>query len=181
MRLQNDTQHYGWVSIILHWIVALLVIILFFLGLWMVDLGYYDSWYHKAPFVHKSIGVMLIFLVPVRIAWYVASPAPEALDSHAAWISKVAKWVHRLLYLLLLLVIVSGYLISTADGRSVSWFGLVELPALFSGGERQAEIAGTIHYLLANTLLGVATLHMLAALKHHFIDKDRTLLRMLGH
>jgi len=181
MKAQNDVQHYGWASILLHWVVAVLVLVMFCLGLWMTNLDYYHSWYHQAPSLHKSIGVILILMVLVRIGWHRFSPVPEALDSHAVWMSKVAKLVHYLLYLLLLIVMISGYLISTADGRPVSCFGLFELPALFSEGEQQAEIAGRVHFVLANSLLGVAALHMLAALKHHFVDKDRTLLRMLGH
>lgn len=180
MKLQNDEQRYGLVSILLHWVMAILVVVMFCLGLWMTDLDYYDPWYHQAPYWHKSIGMLLIFMLSVRIVWHRFSPVPGVLGGHAAWVSRVAKWVHYLLYLLLLLVMVSGYLISTADGRPVSCFGLVELPALFSEGERQAEVAGRVHFVLANILLGVAVLHMLAALKHHFIEKDRTLLRMLG-
>ena len=80
----------------------------------------------------------------------------------------------------MLLIVISGYLISTAKGRGVSLFGWVEVPALVSNLPDQAQRAGAVHYWLALGLLGVAGVHALGALKHHFIDKDNTLRRMLG-
>jgi cytochrome b561 len=74
----------------------------------------------------------------------------------------------------------SGYLISTADGRPLEVFGLFSVPALVAGLEHQADIAGRVHLLLAYGLVGLALLHALAAFKHGFIERDRTLLRMLG-
>jgi cytochrome b561 len=81
---------------------------------------------------------------------------------------------------LLVLVTLSGYLISTADGRPLQVFGGLAIPATLSGLEGQADIAGAVHLALASSLIGVASLHALAALKHHFWDRDGTLLRMFG-
>lgn len=88
--------------------------------------------------------------------------------------------VHFMLYLLLFMVMASGYLISTADGRGIGFWGLFEIPATLHGIEKQEDIAGIIHLILASTLIGIALLHAGAALKHHFIDRDSTLKRMLG-
>lgn len=180
MRLKNDAQHYGLVAVTLHWVVALTVIGMFTLGLWMTSLTYYDPWYRQGPWLHKGIGVPLFLVVVVRIAWRRFSPPPEPLASHAAWECTGAKLAHTLLYVLLLVVMFSGYLISTADGRPLEVFGVIEVPAMISGIEQQEEIAGTVHLVLASTLVGLAAFHALAAFKHHFIDRDRTLLRMLG-
>jgi cytochrome b561 len=87
--------------------------------------------------------------------------------------------VHGLLYLLLFGVMVSGYLISTADGRPIEVFGLFAVPATVTGLPGQADRAGDIHLILAVTVIILAIVHALAALKHHFIDRDRTLVRML--
>jgi len=84
-----------------------------------------------------------------------------------------------LLYLLLLAIVLSGYLISTAKGQGISVFGWFELPALITDLPQQADIAGKAHYWLAMILLGCIALHALGALKHHFIDRDSTLRRML--
>lgn len=180
MNARNDQQRYGWVAVALHWGMALMVVGLFALGLWMTSLGYYDPWYRKGPDLHRSIGVLLFALLLARLAWRWVNPQPAPEPNHAPWERLIAHCAHRALYLLLILLCLSGYLISTADGRAIQLFGWIELPALIHGIDQQEEYAGTAHWLLALTTLTLAGLHALAALKHHFIDKDRTLLKMLG-
>jgi cytochrome b561 len=87
---------------------------------------------------------------------------------------------HSVLYLGLFLVMMSGYLISTADGRAISVFGLFDVPALITSIPNQADSAGLVHEYAAWALVIFAVVHALAALKHHFIDRDATLKRMLG-
>jgi len=87
---------------------------------------------------------------------------------------------HSVLYLGLFLVMMSGYLISTADGRAISVFGLFDVPAVITSIPNQADTAGLVHEYAAWALVILAVLHALAALKHHFIDRDATLRRMLG-
>jgi cytochrome b561 len=88
--------------------------------------------------------------------------------------------MHLLLYLVLFCVMLSGYLISTADGRAVEVFTLFEIPAIIYGMDGQEDIAGDIHFALAILLIGLVAVHAGAAIRHHFVDKDRTLKRMLG-
>lgn len=177
--LRNTTTGYGWISILLHWLVALVIIGLFALGLWMTELTYYDPWYREAPAIHKSIGILLFLVVLLRLVWRRANPRPAPLPNHKTWEKRLAHAAHVLLYVLPLLVMVSGYLISTAEGRPVEVFDWFSVPATLSGFDNQEDIAGEIHELLAFILIGLAGLHALAALKHHFIDRDRTLRRML--
>lgn len=180
MRWRNDPDHWGIVSILLHWLTALVVFGMFALGLWMTDLTYYDRWYHDAPYIHKSLGVLLFFTLVTRLLWLFSVGRPRELPSHAPW-ERLASWLtHLLLYLLLFAVMVSGYFISTADGRSVEVFGWFSIPSTISNIEGQEDIAGEIHLLLASVLIALALLHAGAALKHHVIDRDRTLKRMLG-
>ena len=103
------------------------------------------------------------------------------LSSHAVWEIKAAKFAHIMLYFLLFGVMLSGYLISTSDGRAVDVFNLFSIPATLSGFENQEDIAGEIHMILAFILIGIACIHAIAAIKHHVLDNDRTLKRMLGH
>jgi cytochrome b561 len=165
--------------IVIHWLSALAVFGLFALGLWMTGLTYYDPWYHRAPDTHRSIGALLLLLTTLRLLWQLLDGRPQELPEHLAWEKVVAKIVHIMLYLLLLAVIVSGYLISTAHGRPNSGDGWFELPATLYGIEGQEDLAGELHLILAWSLLGLALLHGAAALKHHFIDRDRTLKRMV--
>jgi cytochrome b561 len=153
---------------------------LFALGLWMVGLDYYDSWRKVGPDLHKSIGITLFAAMVVRLAWRLISPPPPPLDSYSKVTRIGAHLVHLLLYAALFAVMVAGYLISTADGVGIPVFGLFEVPALVSGLPGQADTAGTIHLYLAWAIVVTAVLHGLAALKHHFIDHDVTLKRMLG-
>lgn len=180
MQWRNSSTGYGLFSILMHWGVALAVVGLFALGLWMVDLGYYDPWRKDAPEIHKSIGVILFALMLVRLAWRFLSPPPPLPASQGALTRRAAHAGHLLLYVLLFTVMISGYLISTAEGVGVDVFGWFAVPALVSGLPDQAELAGDVHFYLAWSLVIFAGLHALAALKHHFIDRDETLRRMLG-
>ncbi|PWC14206.1 cytochrome b [Brenneria roseae subsp. americana] len=180
MLWRNTSSRYGHVSILLHWISALTIYGMFALGLWMVTLGYYDVWYHRAPEIHKSIGILLFAVIIFRIVWRFFSPPPAPLSSYSALTRISATLAHITLYVVLLGILVSGYLISTAEGQPISVFGWFSVPATLSGLTDQADVAGTVHLYLAWVVVALSALHGLAALKHHFIDGDTTLKRMLG-
>lgn len=180
MQFRNNLQTYGLISVLVHWLVALAVLGLFGLGLWMTSLTYYDPWYRHGPALHKSVGVILFMVMLFRIAWLWVSPPPPALENHSALERISAHAVHMLLYLLLFVVMLSGYLISTADGRSIEVFRLFSIPATLTSIPDQEDIAGVVHLWLAIGLIGLVVLHAAGAVKHHLLDKDRTLKRMLG-
>ncbi|TQV84683.1 cytochrome b [Exilibacterium tricleocarpae] len=177
--LKNTPTAYGSVAIVLHWLTALTVVGLFALGLWMVDLTYYDAWYQRGPDLHRSIGVLLAAVVILRLLWRLGNPRPTPLPSHRVWEQAVARGVHALFYILLLAMFASGYLITTAKGQGISVFDWFILPATITGIDNLEDIAGDVHEILAFTVIGLGAAHGLAALKHHFIDRDNTLLRML--
>ena len=182
--LKNSVSAYGWAAIILHWLTALAIIALFALGLWMVGLTYYSPWYNTAPDIHRSIGILLILVIAARLIWSLGNLKPEPVSTHKAWEIRGAYMAHRLLYLASVAVLTSGYLISTAKGQPVNGFDWFSVPALVSvnilGIANLEDKAGEVHELLAWALIGITVLHAIAALKHHFIDKDATMLRMLG-
>ena len=178
--MQNTQNDYGWLTISVHWLVALVLLGLFGLGYWMVDLGYYDSWYKTGPALHKSIGITLFGLMLFRVIWRARQIQPTPLANHTAIERKLGHIMHRILYMLIFLILLSGYLISTADERGVSVFGLFEVPGFGSLLENQEDLAGVFHQYAAYLLIGMVLLHGGAAFKHHWIDKDDTLSRMLG-
>ena len=180
MQLRNSPARYGWVSMVLHWGVALVVFGLFALGLWMVGLDYYSAWRKDAPDLHKSIGITLFAIMLVRIVWRLVSPPPPPLASYSRMTRIGAAFGHAFLYVGLFAVMIAGYLISTADGVGIPVFGLFEIPAVVSGLPDQADTAGWVHLYLAWVLVVFAGLHGVAALKHNFIYRDATLARMLG-
>lgn len=177
--LGNRADAYGLVSILLHWLTLPLVLGLFGLGLYMTALDYYHPWYRSAPACHKGLGVLLFSLVVARLAWRLLSPPPHPL-SPRPWERRLAQVVHGLLYALLLALPLTGYLVSTADGRPLEVFGWFSIPSLTGQVQHLEDLAGGLHYGLAWTLMALVVLHGLGALKHHLIDRDVTLLRMLG-
>ena len=179
--LKNTENHYGLISIAIHWLAALTVFGLFGLGYWMVDLSYYSEWYKTAPYWHKSVGILLALLICFRLLWRILSPSPKPLATHASWERKLSAVVQFILYGGMFSLFISGYLISTADNRAISVFGWFDLPSAGELFAHQADIAGWVHQYIAYLLIAVAVLHGIAALKHHFFDKDNTLTRMLRH
>ncbi|MCL1141870.1 cytochrome b [Shewanella gaetbuli] len=178
--LKNTNTGYGLIAIAMHWVSAIAVIGMFALGFWMVDLTYYSSWYKTAPDIHKSVGLLLFVLILCRLLWRSISIKPQTLASHRLWETQLAHVAHRLLYLLLVLIMISGYLISTADGRGIAFFDWFMVPSLGELFDNQADLAGSFHQYAAYVLIALVVLHALGALKHHFIDKDNTLTRMLS-
>jgi cytochrome b561 len=175
----NSTQEYGVVSKALHWLSAIITLSLFGLGLWMVELSYYSAYYQTAPYWHKSVGILLFTVTVIRLVWLQINSPVEPLNPKAILRNKIAKLAHKLIYILLFCIMLSGYLISTADGRSIEVFYWLDIPSLGQLFSDQADVSGDIHKYLAYGLILVIALHVLAALKHHLINKDNTLKRIL--
>lgn len=180
MKLVNTRSRYGVIAISLHWLVALAVIGLFGLGWWMVGLSYYDSWYRQGPNIHRSVGILLFIAMLVRLLWRLFTPQPRPLPEHGCWEVMASHTVHGLLYVLLFVAMISGYLITTADGSSINVFGWFAVPSVTGRVRGMEDTAGTVHYWSTWALVVLAGLHALAALKHHFVDRDATLKRMVG-
>jgi cytochrome b561 len=175
----NSKTHYGWLSIFLHWFMAIALIAMFLLGQYMVDLDYYDPWYHRAPEIHKSIGVLLLIMMLLRFFWNKFQTSPEPLSSSKKS-EIVARVTHNLFYLLVVMLFISGYMIATAEGVGIEVFDWFTVPSLIAEDSDRADLAGDIHEIIATGFIILTAIHALAALYHHFIVKDLTLRRMLG-
>lgn len=181
MQMTNSTHTYGGVSILLHWVMAIALIGMYFVGDYMVELEYYDTLYHKLPALHKAIGIILAGLLVIRLAWVYSQPRPQPATGAAPAMTHLAgKLGHLALYGLLLVMIISGYLISTAKGHGINVFDWFEVPALLPTNEDRGELAGEIHEVAGTLFILLVGVHALAALIHHFYWKDNTLTRMLG-
>ena len=177
--IRNTQLNYGWLSISLHWLMALAFIAMYLLGDYMVGLDYYDPWYHRAPDIHKACGILLVLLMLLRWVWNRTNPRPQDLSSHALS-NRLAHIGHQVFYLMILLLFVSGYLISTAKGKGIDVFELFSVPAVLPENPERGDTAGVIHEWLAFGFIMLALGHAAAALYHHFKLKDATLRRMLG-
>ncbi len=175
---KDSPQGYGLVAIALHWISALLILFLFGLGVYMVDLTYYDDWYHKGPELHVSLGLVVLLLMLLRSVWRMANPRPLDLPAKPA-LHKAAKWVKLTLYLSIFVVLMSGYLITTAEGQPASLFNLVKFPVLVELSPSNVDLAGELHEYVAWGIIVLVIVHALGALLHHFVLRDKTLVRML--
>ncbi len=177
--LKNSSENYGTVSKTLHWSIALLIVGLIWLGWYMVDLTYYDTWYNDSLTLHKSFGMLVLALALVKVAWVSYSKLPNYSPTLEPWERVGARITHAILFLAMFAIPISGYFISTSAGDPVSIFGWFEISALFSIGEEPRDIAIELHYYLAYATAGLVVLHALAALKHQFVDKDGALGKML--
>ena len=176
--IQNSSDSFGWFSIVMHWLSFLLVTFLLAGGLYMVGLTYYDPLYHTLPEWHKLFGVILAVLTLMRVAWILYSKPPSVLAENP-FLVRLAKLMHWVLYAGLVVLIVTGYLMTTADGKSIQFFETEIMPASVQISQSLSEWFGKVHRWSAYGLAGLVLLHALAAFKHHFMNRDTTLKRML--
>jgi cytochrome b561 len=178
--LKSTPSRWGWLAQLFHWLIVIGILAQGTLGLVMVNLPRRPN---VIPVynVHKSLGLTLLLLAVLRLAWRAFDRRPDNPPAMPRWQRAAARAGHAVLYLLLFAVPLSGWLFdSVARLRPLYWWGMVRMPSL-SGGARPdwKEAAAATHEWLFWTLVAVAALHAAAALKHHFIDRDDVLRRML--
>lgn len=164
-------------AIMLHWLVALLIFAAFPLGVYMHDLPLSPARLRLYSY-HKWLGVTVFLLAVLRILWRAGHRPPPLPDAMPHWQQAASHAVHHLLYVLTLAVPLSGWLMSSAKGFQTVWFGVLPLPDLVGKDKALGEALAIVHQSLNFALLALVALHVAAALKHHFIDRDGVLLRM---
>ena len=173
-----EDRRYGATAIALHWIVAILILGNLALGFYSVDLPLspqklrYFSW-------HKWTGVTVFLLAALRLLWRLGHPAPLLPATMKPWEKRLAHVSHGLLYLLFFATPLSGWLFSSASGFQTVYLGVLPIPDLLAKNKEVADILQLVHHWIAGTLAALVALHTLAALKHHFVDRDDVLVRML--
>lgn len=164
---------------ILHWLQAALILALVALGWWMTGLDYYDRWYNDSLFWHRALGLLVPPLAAAQLACRLSRRRAPLPPVGTLWEQRAAAAAHRLFLLLMLLIPLSGYLISTSAGAAIPLPGGLQAPALGALSEGVRDLAVAAHYWLAYGIAALAALHAAAACKHHFIDRDSVLRRML--
>ena len=175
--MASAITRYTKLAILLHWLTALLVIVAFPLGVYMHRLEFSPFKLQLVSY-HKWIGVTILLLTVFRLVWRVLHAPPPLPGTIPAWQQRAAHGLHHLLYLLLLVIPVSGWLMSSAKGVPVVYFGLVQLPDLVGKDKELGDMLQEIHEALNFVMLALIIMHIAAALKHQFIDKDVLMLRM---
>ncbi|HEV2219120.1 MAG TPA: cytochrome b [Casimicrobiaceae bacterium] len=170
-------QRYGATAIALHWLTAILIVVNLALGLSMVPLAISPrklQWYVW----HKAIGITVLLLTGLRLSWRMIRPPPPPV-AMPAWQRRGAAVAHASLYVLLVAVPVSGWLYSSATGVQVVYLGAIPLPNLVPRDRVLGDALKLVHVALNSVMFLLVCIHVAAALKHHYVDRDATLQRML--
>ena len=178
MLFRNTHNHFGLITILLHWIMAVLIIGMLCLGLYMTNLPISAE---KLEFYgyHKECGVLVLMLVSIRFIWRLSNILPS-LANLPWWERIAARSAHWAFYVFMFMMPVTGLLMTSAAGVPVSFFGLFVLPNLISPNTANRILFLQIHQWTAYLLITTICVHIAAALKHHFIDKDDILKRMIS-
>lgn len=176
--LRDSATKFGALSIINHWLIAALFITLVPMGLYMegMERGP-DKW--QLYDLHKSLGVIVLVYGFWRVSWRFIQGFPEHVEGVLAWEKKAAKISHYALLAAIVIMPVSGYIMSEAGGHAIEVFGLFTMPAI-PDNESAAFIASGFHGTVGKLTILVFVIHFSAAMKHHFVNKDSTLKRMFG-
>lgn len=176
--IRDSSNNFGLVSILFHWISAIATLALFGLGFYLTSYGYYSPNFLEIAHFHYALGILLFGVVTARIVWRLTSKTPAPLTN--SLISRISiKLIKFLLYVLLVVIMISGYLICTSEGQTINVFNLFDVKSYMLLDTEQLNIAGQTHKYLSWVLIGLVAVHVLAALFHHFFVKDRTLVRMI--
>jgi cytochrome b561 len=177
MPVRNTADRYGSVAQTLHWTIVALLIVQFTLGKIADSLPIgLDKLVTLAR--HKSFGITILALATIRLLWRLFN-RPPPLPPMPGWQRATAHFNHAALYAILFAMPLTGWLMSSAKNFPVSWFGLIQLPDLIAPDDGLAHNFEEIHEMLSNVLIALVGLHVLAALKHQFVDRDGLLMRML--
>jgi len=179
MTFRNTTRSWGSLSKSLHWIIVLLIILQWVIAERASQLPPRSLAVLQALWWHKSFGITVLMLAIIRLAWRWMNPVPDLAAETRPWERVLARISHVLLYALIFAMPLTGWMMSSAHSYSVSWFGLFQLPDLVAPDPELSERLEALHHLLFNVLVAVAALHVAGALKHHFIDRNDVLRRML--
>jgi cytochrome b561 len=164
-------------AIALHWVAAVLIFAGFALGLWMTDLAISPLKFRVYAY-HKWIGITVLLIALARLAWRAMHPAPPPV-AMPDWQQRAASTTHVLLYVLMLIAPISGYLYSSATGVQVVYLGVLPLPDLVGKDKALAAVLKAVHISLVLALAALVVVHVAAAIKHHVVDRDGVLARML--
>ncbi len=178
--LKSHDLRWGGLAKAFHWTIMLLILAQAVIGLTMVNLPRRPSVFAVYD-LHKSIGLTILALAILRLAWRAVDRRPADVPGMPSWQRRSAHATHVLLYVLIFAVPLSGWLFDSATGlRPLHWWGVVPIPSLTGGPDRGlADFTRALHHWMFWTMVVIVLGHVAAACKHHFIDNDDTLRRML--
>lgn len=180
MHIRNTKEDYGLIAKVLHWLIALVMITLIAIGWYMVSLSDEDVLYWRLLDAHEAAGLSLFILLPLKIVWMRISPNPGYESSLAEWERLIATAVRWLFMLAVLVIPLSGFLFVATNGEAVHLYDLITIPDIGTVSKGVRDRLSDIHYYVSYGCAGLIVIHILAALKHQFIDGNRSLRRMIS-
>jgi len=179
MQFNDTSRSFGFTSILLHWVSAVLIAVLFVMGQIMEDMSRGPD---KADLmaVHQSLGMLLLILVLARLLWRLGQGFPAAPGDAGSLANRVSRLWHWLLLIVIIAIPASGYMVSETATQGISFFGMFALPDLMGANHDLHEVFEEIHETMSKLLIPLVIVHVLAAFKHHYFDRDDTLKRMMG-
>mgnify|MGYP001823113932 FL=1 len=178
MAARNDPDGFGWVTRVLHWVMAFLVLMTLPLGLWIANMEVSLASLKYFGY-HKSLGVTLLVLILIRLTWHRISPPPRPMSHGLVWQDRLARTVHLSFYVLLLAMPISGWIASSATGIDTVIFNRWTLPAIAPASETWETLGFALHGILGRLLILCIILHVSGALYRALVAKDGSLNRML--
>jgi cytochrome b561 len=176
--LGDEPERYTRTAVLLHWLIAAAIATMVFLGWWMISIPKDPAGPRVRAFnLHKSIGIVVFWVMVARLLWRLMH-RPPALPPLPLWQQRAAAGVHALLYASVFLMPLSGFMASSFSGRPVVFFGNA-LPVWLARNEAVSEFFYRVHFVVSWVLVSAVAVHVLAAVRHHWIERDDVLRRML--
>ncbi|HYG28778.1 MAG TPA: cytochrome b [Allosphingosinicella sp.] len=174
----SHAARYSRIAIVLHWAIAILILVNLPLGIFNEEIEAVSG--SSPMWLHKSIGLSVLVLSIARLAWRLAHRPPPLPETVGGWRRTASRVVHRLFYAFMILVPLTGWIRTSAGSYPLTWFALFDVPKFaIERDTLEASAAATVHEVLAWSLLALVVLHVAAALHHHYILRDRVLVRIL--
>lgn len=178
MPIRNTTERFGLVARFFHWVTFLLLIGSFTIAYSMLALPLSPKKLEYYSY-HKWIGVTVFLIVILRLGWRLINPTPALPGDTPAWQRLAAGFSHAALYLILIAMPLTGWIMSSAVNLPLVYLGVIYIPSPFGVNQALGETLKVVHFWLSITLLALFAVHVLAALQHHFVKRDNVLRRML--
>ncbi len=178
MKWGNSATHWGLLSRLLHWFMAVAILFMFTVGITMINMRL-SPMKLEMFIIHKSTGMLLLLLVAIRLIWRILNPAPRPSKHLSRLHKNVASIVQMLMYTLLFAIPISGWVINSASNFPLKWFGFFEIPPITNPNIMIEDYAKTAHFIFICMLGSLIVLHISAAIHHHWIKRNDVLKRML--
>lgn len=176
--IRDHKKGFGIISILFHWISAIGIVTLLGTGLYVTNIGYRQGTAFEVSRFHYALAVIIFFVFVIRLLWRLTNKTPESLSNSTPL--KVSVYLSKLfLYVLTFALMISGYILCTSEGQTLNVFGWFEFPSLMLFDTPQVGLASYVHTYGSWILIGLILIHILGAIYHQIIKKDKTLLRMI--